>query len=366
MQRSQLVVSGVVSLLAATSHAQNFLHFAASGTFTGPSIHSMSANGAVVGLWRNGSSELWLPDNSFEVIPAEVTSVPACAVSDDGRYVALTNGVANAARGARYDRITQTLAIVQSSTSAPFNGISPSGNSIVGGTVILSNPGGRRPAIAFGGSSSVFVPDPSGLAGDFYDMSADENIAVGYRINGVAIRWQAGGAVQALPGAAAYAWAISNDGTRIVGQANGQSGFWEADGNGTQVFTSIDTSMIGVPTGARGMSPDGQFIVGGFQFGQTTLQVDAAYIWSLATGTQRISELLSTAGFDVQGYRFTEARSVSADGQTIAGHALDPDNVRVAFYARIPTPASSGLFALACAVAMHRRRRVTTQITARP
>ena len=114
-----------------------------------------------------------------------------------------------------------------------------------------------------------------------------------------------------------------------------------------------DGTPITVPTG---ISADGTVVVGrdfNFEPGEKSL----AWIWDDAHGKRPFDEVIeTTAGLDLSDWRIRSANGISADGQTIIGYALDPDDQRVGFVTGIPelTAAAFALFLVACAAAQRR------------
>lgn len=315
------------------------------------SIRDLSPDGtfAMVGgnsasLWMDGLSSVSLP-----TIPGYIPRV-AFSSSDDGRYIAVQGSAGTSTRGAIFDRVTSTYSIPSAiGTNTTGWGISPNGHTLVGG---MTTPGGRRPAIATA-TNAWQVVDPGSDLGDFADMDASESIAVGYRISGIALRWSAGGTVQALPslGGPSYAHAISNDGVRIVGESNGQAVVWGSD----LTPVSLGVSLANGPVAALCISTDGTYIGGGN--GLSGPSTGNAFIWHEGSGHRSVSDILTEAGVNTAGWVFHNVVGISSDGLTFAGSATAPGGLDVNYFARIPAPAALPCIGMLGALTFARRRR---------
>ncbi len=81
------------------------------------------------------------------------------------------------------------------------------------------------------------------------------------------------------------------------------------------------------------VSADGLVVVGS---GQGSLGPEA-FIWTADTGMQSVrAVLVDQLGLDLTGWTLTSARGISADGQTIVGQAVNPLGDTEAFVAVIP------------------------------
>ncbi len=108
-----------------------------------------------------------------------------------------------------------------------------------------------------------------------------------------------------MPGGTDYsaAWAISADGSLIVGESDSSSGLvpvvWNGNGNGDMV-------SLGVSGFARDISADGSVIAGIYSIGGH----NEAFIWTASGGV---------VGLGVAGYTHSYTHAISADGDTVVG-----------------------------------------------
>jgi probable HAF family extracellular repeat protein len=137
--------------------------------------------------------------------------------------------------------------------------------------------------------------------------------------------------------------AINFDGSVIVGTSSSVNGTMEA-------FRWTPSGMIGLgdlPGGpfqsqAWAVSDDGQIVVGQattegglFGAGQST-----AFIWDQAHGIRDLKQVLTDAGLDLTGWLLTSARAISADGATITGIGTNPDGNGEGWIAHLPRASS--------------------------
>lgn len=166
-------------------------------------------------------------------------------------------------------------------------------------------------------------------------VNTDGSIVAGYTSLGEgvsAVRWVDGTPdyLGDLPGAGRFsdAYAISGDGSTVVGWSNGTS----EGGTGFQAFRWTEaTGMVGLgdlPGGAGlfrsiafGVSDDGSVIVGSANFNAEA----NAFLWSQAGGMVDLKGLLEgTYGLNLTGWQLTEAWDISPDGRTIVGRGTNP------------------------------------------
>jgi MYXO-CTERM domain-containing protein len=105
---------------------------------------------------------------------------------------------------------------------------------------------------------------------------------------------------------------------------------------------------------ALGANVDGSVIVGS-GFDDSGGQ---ALLWSVGAGPRSVRALIDGAGLGLEGWRFTSATGVSADGRVIVGNGLDPSGVPSAWMITVPSPAGAGLAVAGLTLAALRRRRV--------
>jgi len=150
-----------------------------------------------------------------------------------------------------------------------------------------------------------------------------------------------------LPGAVVPiggANAVSADGSFVVGGSASASTvreafIWDAThgmrGLGDLPGGDLDSDALGV-------SADGSVVVG---VGHTSAGLEA-FVWDAENGMRSLQVMLTSLGIDLTGWQLTQAVSVSADGSTIAGSALNPAGAAEAFIAVIPEPGTALLLGL--------------------
>ena len=129
-----------------------------------------------------------------------------------------------------------------------------------------------------------------------------------------------------LPGDVnAQAAMVSADGSTIVGTSNAGSGTpihlfrWTA--------TTGTVDLGGLPgqisASFEGISSDGSVVFG--LIGIRSPGHATPFLWTAATGLQSVQDLLVQAGANLTGWTLTNARGLSADGNTMAGTGTDPN-----------------------------------------
>lgn len=187
-----------------------------------------------------------------------------------------------------------------------------------------------------GGGGMVGLGDfPGGdFSSDATGVSANGNVVVGVgrRASFVreAFRWTpASGLVGLgdLPGGdvLSVAWGVSADGNVVVGNSSSAN-----SGYGPEAFRwAAGSGMVGLgdlPGGSfsssgRGVSSDGSVVVG---YGDTAAGSEA-FVWTQADGMRRLIDVLVANGATgLDGWIFTEAHAVSADGQWVVGSGKPP------------------------------------------
>jgi len=153
--------------------------------------------------------------------------------------------------------------------------------------------------------------------------------------------------------------AVSSDVSVIVGTAS--SSF------GTEAFRwTAETGMIGLgdlpgdvfSSQATDVSRDGSIVIG---MSKAVRFRNDAFIWDEINGMRSLQSVLTDDfGLDLTVWVLNEARSISADGNTIVGFGRNSEGRQEAFVATIPEPANLSLLALG--VLGLRRRRVRPMI----
>jgi probable HAF family extracellular repeat protein len=180
------------------------------------------------------------------------------------------------------------------------------------------------------GSSS----GPGGFSRAF-GISADGSVVVGEEGDAPfsatnAFIWTAGSGFQDLGVGSAYA--VTADGSTVIGQANYATAFLWTQASGMQDLGSLPSYSNSVATG---VSDDGQVIVGlaaprpiayldgpGFDYDIDCLP----FVWTAATGMQDLNQLLANAGVDLTGISLYAITGISTDGQFVCGAGRTPQN----------------------------------------
>jgi probable HAF family extracellular repeat protein len=183
------------------------------------------------------------------------------------------------------------------------------------------------------------LPELSPISGA-YGVSANGSVIVGGSTSfsgQQAFRWtESGGMVGLgdLPGGifSSGARAVSADGSVIVGFGRSVSGL--------EAFRWTEAGgMIGLgdlPGGifssaAVAVSADGMVVVGS---SQTDIGSEA-FIWDPRNGMRNLKSVLTAGGLNLAGWTLSVARSISADGLTIAGSGINPEGQTEAWRANL-------------------------------
>jgi len=136
-----------------------------------------------------------------------------------------------------------------------------------------------------------------------------------------------------LPGEEIHAtvYAVSSDGSKIVGAIYGATGLnspkfghkpvmWSSP----DVFVELGDLPGGSTSGiARDITPDGTVVVGN----SNSFNGSEAFIWDEINGMMNLREvLIDDYGLDLTGWVLGEAVAISDDGLTIAGNGTNPDS----------------------------------------
>ena len=178
----------------------------------------------------------------------------------------------------------------------------------------------------------VGLDDLGGFESQASDVSVTGSFIVGYckSFGNVkeACRWTfdgVPGGLGDLPGGIfdSEAFGVSDDGCVIVGQST--------SGKGDEAFRWMCSAGM-VPLGdlpggsfssrALAVSGDGSVVIG-----RATSDSGAeAFIWDENNGMRSLQSVLESLGIDLTGWAFKEATDVSADGLTIVGWGINPQN----------------------------------------
>ena len=300
-----------------------------------------SAGEALLWDWEDGA--LGLGDLEGPVFHSH-----AKGVSDDGEVVVGqgSNSYANAGAAFRWDADSGMLdlgILPGGEFASNAMGISGDGQTIVG---ISSTPG---PYLATRWTEADGLRSLDGLPAGFtptvaHDASFDGSVIVGYgdaKIEGSnwhrAFRWESSTGVVnlgALPNSMgryySRGWAVSADGTVVVGMSYADSGEEAFRWDALNGMTSLGPGLVGYDV-AYGVSSDGRFIVGGTD--------DEAFVWDEDTGIRLVRDILENDyGIDLGGWRLWHARKISDNGRVIAGNGRNPDGHDQGWVAVLPAP----------------------------
>jgi probable HAF family extracellular repeat protein len=224
----------------------------------------------------------------------------------------------------------QDLGTLGGSESGAY-GISADGIVVVGRA---NNAAGY--ARAFRWTRSSGMQDLGALGGGnsgAYGISADGIVVVGWASNaawqGRAIRWTLGGMQElgTLGGSESVAYGISADGTVVVGWAQNTAGQqrafrWTASGGMQDLGTLGATWSV-----AYAVSSDGRIVVGRSQNARGEYR---AFLWTPEDGMQDLNSLF--AHVIPPGWELTLARGMSPDGRFIVGWGLNPQGRTEAWF----------------------------------
>lgn len=199
-------------------------------------------------------------------------------------------------------------------------------------------------------------------------ISADGSIATGYAsIDGrfYLYRWTEEGGLENLgtsqvsPTALGIRGsALSHDGEVIVGyvgtSSNSQGFRWTRDA-GIELLGDLPGGTV--VSRANAVSGDGSIIVGrGRVSFSATGSGDRATIWFGDGPIMNLNDYLVANGVDLGGWTLREANAISADGRTITGVGINPNNQIEAWVVTIPAPGTLAVAGLLGLAACRRRR----------
>lgn len=322
-------------------------------------VSSLTANAEIIGIGD---------------LPGEANLSSGYAVSNNGKTVAgisVSNKTQEAVRWTAADGIKSTGPT--NNLYAKNNDISDNGKIIVGvsstdgtlqatrwtqrrGLRKLGTLGGNSEALAISnngwvisgwsenaqGNSEAFIwtwwRGMQGLGdlpgGNFiseaWDLSANGRIVVGRSEseNGSeAFRWTLRGGMQGLgdlPGGvfASTAQAVSKRGDVVVGSSTtdyGDQAFRWTKKEGMQSIGMLDGENVN--SYAWDVSGDGNIIVG---WAYPTPDKTTAFIWTKATGIQRLTDYLTDLGIDLSNWKsLTKAQGISSNGRWVTGDGIN-------------------------------------------
>jgi uncharacterized membrane protein len=142
----------------------------------------------------------------------------------------------------------------------------------------------------------------------------------------VPFRWTPGGGVQLLSNLSGQAYAVSSDGSVVVGQVSGGatplSAFRWTQSTGVEILPTLGATSTGLHI-AYATSADGGVIVGRSR--KASVTTNSAFAWTAALGSVELPELPGATGTTR-----TNARGVNAAGDVIVGLARDSSGAPIA------------------------------------
>jgi probable HAF family extracellular repeat protein len=178
-------------------------------------------------------------------------------------------------------------------------------------------------------------------------VSGDGTVIVGYSLNSKgrheAFRWTEDKGMVGLgelfkEGSAGGAAAVSTDGSTIVGSCTSivsgdTQAFRHTAAGGIVGLGDLPGDLLW--SHATAVSADGSIVVGE---SFTDLPGGGAFIWDETHGMRQLHAVLLDAGLDVAGWTLSVATGISADGRTIIGSGIDPENNYLPWLATLGGP----------------------------
>lgn len=303
-------------------------------------------------VWRRGVGA------SFVTLPAAggLSNLQLQAISGDGATAVGRVTTATGDIRAAFVRSGQVTVLPELASASRFTealGVNADGTVIVGqgqnGSAIEAF--SWRPAQGATGLGFLSASPLFGRQSAARGVSASGSVITGSStaFDGLlASRWVAGQSVTTeaqnpvLPGGTrvSEANAITSDGAYSVGFSNSQAGTEAFIIGPSPTSPALRTirSLGDLPGGATtsiawDVSADGSVVVGSSVDATNRLK---AFIWTEAQGIRDLAQfLVQTAGVNLAGWELTEARSISADGRTIAGFGVSPSGDLDAFIVQL-------------------------------
>jgi uncharacterized membrane protein len=263
---------------------------------------NISADGSVI-IGGNRTVKRWTHDGGLQNLNVATTNKFKSEVSDDGQVIAIARRVGNREIPVRWtaDNGIAPLGEVPDHNITSINGISADGSVIVGVSRFATDPRDPSPASLWRWTAdSGFVVLDEATPDTSYDgpctyanrwLSADGRVLVGERTrNGVGevYRWtpESGFVVLNAPGCVHD---MTPDGTWVLGYSTGQDAWLWSEATGTRRLTDIlieqgDGSAIEEWTsgGGQRISADGRAIAGTWRNAHGRLEAFVAYLNPIA------------------------------------------------------------------------------------
>jgi hypothetical protein len=192
---------------------------------------------------------------------------------------------------------------------------------------------------------STSINQAFGVSGDGSVIAASQGCWSG-QLPGQARGFFVGGSFE--PTGLFQGHAASSDGSVLAGVLSSigvpaQAHRWEGG-----VATPLGTLPGGNDTSqALDVSGDGALVVGY----ATTNGDDEAFVWTAASGMQRLADVLAALGAPATGWTLWRATGISGDGSLVVGYGLNPLGAEEGFVASLAAPAVPALGPVGLAVA---------------
>jgi len=314
-------------------HAAAFIGLSTPGGFNQSYAFDVSDNGSIVAgqivSTQSGvttSAYRWAQGGGSMAIN---TTGGASALSADGAVLTGFGGNSIAWRWTAETGV-QGLGVLPGSTTSQSEAISSDGETIVGSS---GNDAFRWTAAT--GMTSIGIGRATGVA--------DNGAIVGYAnfgpgVNASGFIWTAAAGQVAItslagPTGTSEANAVSDDGVFVVGRTSmpsgGIQGYIWTEAGGMINLGAFDGQTFG---NALDVSNDGSRIVGNAQ-GNTGLR---ATVWSPDSGWQDLTYVLTASGLNLSGWVLNVAYGISDDGRFVVGYGTH-NGLNQAFQAELPT-----------------------------
>jgi uncharacterized membrane protein len=346
---------------------------------TAGGVSSLSQNGAfVVGGSRDaGSTILYAPGfiwssgtgrYDFGLEPGMPAATPASGVNSSGAVIVGTSRDGWGAPSLAYRRVgnapLENLGVLPGPYTRSYaSGVSGDGTIVVGrseynpsSTSLVTQAVRWTPQAGMQGLGRLHPFDSRSEA---TAISRDGSTIVGIS-NNHGFVWREATGMQGLPvlpgspTTQSYAYAVSGDGSAVIGASRATDGFYHAvrwSSSGVEDLGLLPGSVSGLP---YAVSDDG-LIVGGASDIAPGQQI--ATVWISGTGAMPLAYHLALHSIEVPiDWQLRSIYAISADGLTFAGEARSTSGVRQGFVATIPAP-SGMLVVFSSALFVMRRRR---------
>ncbi len=315
---------------------------------SGDGLVAVGVAGSQAFRWNGGVMET-LP------VPEDIGSSFAYATSQDGSVVVGHADVPDEGRREAWywaDGISTGLGHLPGGLFfSNAQDVSGDGSVVVGGALSSSSTGEAFRWTAAEGMVGLGDLPGGAFGSGAHGVSSDGSVIVGYGKSAAgveAFRWTAAEGMMGLgdlPGGEFYsnANAASGDGSVIVGASESSDGLEAFRWTAAEGMIGLGTLPSGPESYSWAVSDDGSVVVGGVAI--PSGPYCDAFLWTAETGMQSVTDVLTSLGVDCTGWDLYLATDISADGRTIVGAGRDPSGNQQGWIATIPEPASLALLA---------------------